>query len=380
MLIARTIKGKGVSLFADRDGWHGKPLPKEKLDQALRELGEVDKSVTGGIRPPEDQRPAAAAAKEIPAPHYELGQAVATRQAFGQALVRIYPQFPAMVSLDAEVSNSTMAGLFKEAYPERFFEMYIAEQNMAGAALGFARRGKIPFVSTFAAFLSRAYDQIRMSQYSDANIKFVGSHAGVAIGEDGPSQMGLEDIAFFRTLRNGVVLYPSDAMSTERLVEAAARHQGLVYIRTTRGGTPVIYGPDETFAIGGCKVLRRSADDRLTLIGAGITLHEVLAARDILAGEGIAARVIDLYSIKPLDTETLRQAAAATGVILTVEDHFPEGGLGEAVRSALWDTGARIASLAVGQKPKSGKPEELLDFEEISCQAVVRRGKELLGG
>jgi transketolase len=219
-----------------------------------------------------------------------------------------------------------------------------------------------------------------MSQYSDANIKFVGSHAGVAIGEDGPSQMGLEDIAFFRTLRNGVVLYPSDAMSTERLVEAAARHQGLVYIRTTRGGTPVIYGPDETFAIGGCKVLRRSADDRLTLIGAGITLHEVLAARDILAGEGIAARVIDLYSIKPLDTETLRQAAAATGVILTVEDHFPEGGLGEAVRSALWDTGARIASLAVGQKPKSGKPEELLDFEEISCQAVVRRGKELLGG
>jgi transketolase len=380
MLIARTIKGKGVSLFADRDGWHGKPLPKEKLDQALRELGEVDKSVTGGIRPPEDQRPAAAAAKEIPAPHYELGQAVATRQAFGQALVRIYPQFPAMVSLDAEVSNSTMAGLFKEAYPERFFEMYIAEQNMAGAALGFARRGKIPFVSTFAAFLSRAYDQIRMSQFSDANIKFVGSHAGVAIGEDGPSQMGLEDIAFFRTLRNGVVLYPSDAMSTERLVEAAARHQGLVYIRTTRGGTPVIYGPDETFAIGGCKVLRRSADDRLTLIGAGITLHEVLAARDILAGEGIAARVIDLYSIKPLDTETLRQAAAATGVILTVEDHFPEGGLGEAVRSALWDTGARIASLAVGQKPKSGKPEELLDFEEISCQAVVRRGKELLGG
>jgi transketolase len=305
---------------------------------------------------------------------------VATRQAFGQALVRIYPQFPAMVSLDAEVSNSTMAGLFKEAYPERFFEMYIAEQNMAGAALGFARRGKIPFVSTFAAFLSRAYDQIRMSQFSDANIKFVGSHAGVAIGEDGPSQMGLEDIAFFRTLRNGVVLYPSDAMSTERLVEAAARHQGLVYIRTTRGGTPVIYGPDETFAIGGCKVLRRSADDRLTLIGAGITLHEVLAARDILAGEGIAARVIDLYSIKPLDTETLRQAAAATGVILTVEDHFPEGGLGEAVRSALWDTGARIAGLAVGQKPKSGKPEELLDFEEISCQAVVRRGKELLGG
>jgi transketolase len=249
---------------------------------------------------------------------------------------------------------------------------------MAGAALGFARRGKIPFVSTFAAFMSRAYDQIRMSQYSDANIKFVGSHAGVSIGEDGPSQMGLEDIAFFRTLLNGVVLYPSDAVSTERLVEEAARHQGLVYIRTTRGATPVIYGADEIFTIGGCKVLHQSDNDQITLIGAGITLHEALAARELLAGEGIGVRVIDLYSIKPLDTETLRRAAETTGLLLTVEDHFPEGGLGEAVRTALWDTGAKVASLAVGKKPKSGKPAELLDFEELSSRAIVRRVKELL--
>jgi transketolase len=378
MIIAGTVKGKGVSRFADQDGWHGKPLAREELDRALSELGEVDKFVRGGIRPPEDLVPAALPTGKIPDPQYEIGKSVATRLAYGKALVRIYPGFPAMVCLDAEVSNSTMAENFKDAHPERFFEMYIAEQNMAGAALGFARRGKIPFVSTFAAFMSRAYDQIRMSQYSDANIKFVGSHAGVSIGEDGPSQMGLEDIAFFRTLLNGVVLYPSDAVSTERLVEEAARHQGLVYIRTTRGATPVIYGADEIFTIGGCKVLHQSDNDQITLIGAGITLHEALAARELLAGEGIGVRVIDLYSIKPLDTETLRRAAETTGLLLTVEDHFPEGGLGEAVRTALWDTGAKVASLAVGKKPKSGKPAELLDFEELSSRAIVRRVKELL--
>ncbi len=226
MIIAGTVKGKGVSLFADQEGWHGKTLPKEDLDKALSELGEVDKSFRGGIRSPEDLEPAFPHLGKLAEPNYEMGKSVATRKAYGQALVRIYPQFPAIVSLDAEVSNSTMAVYFKDAHPERFFEMYIAEQNMAGAALGFARRGKIPFVSTFSAFMSRAYDQIRMSQYSDANIKFVGSHAGVSIGEDGPSQMGLEDIAFFRTLLNGVVLYPSDAMSTERLVEAAAAMRG----------------------------------------------------------------------------------------------------------------------------------------------------------
>jgi transketolase len=378
MIIARTIKGKGVSLFADKNGWHGKTLPKEDLDKALRELGEIDKSARGTIPVPEDENPPLRRPESIPEPEYDIGKEVPTRNAYGNALQRIFPRYPGIVSLDAEVSNSTRAEYFKKVYPERFFEMYIAEQNMAGAALGLARRGKIPFVSTFAAFMSRAYDQIRMSQYSDANIKFAGSHAGVSIGKDGPSQMGLEDIAFFRTLLDSVVLYPGDAVSTERLVEAAAQYQGIVYIRTTRGATPVIYGPEESFLIGGCKVLHRSENDEITLVGAGITLHEILAARDMLAGENITARVIDLYSIKPVDVRTLRQAATDTATILTVEDHFPEGGLGEAVRSALWDTGATVASLAVGKKPKSGSPEELLEFEDISRRAIARRAMELL--
>jgi transketolase len=377
MIIARTIKGKGVSLFEDKNGWHGKPLPRKDLDQALDELGEIDKSVIGTIRKPENQHPSARRVTDIEGPKYDNSADVATRNAYGKALKRIYPKYPAIVSLDAEVSNSTKAEFFKESWPERFFEMYIAEQNMAGTALGFARRGKIPFVSTFSAFMSRAYDQIRMSQYSDANIKFVGSHAGVSIGQDGPSQMGLEDIAFFRTLLDSVVLYPCDAVSTEKLVEEAAQYRGIVYLRTTRGATPVIYGPEESFPIGGCKVISQSNNDAITLISAGITLHEVLAARHILAAENIAARVIDLYSIKPIDTRTLQKAAAETDIILTVEDHFPEGGLGEAVRSALWDTGAKVASLAVRKKPKSGKPAELLDFEEISRQAIVRHAREL---
>jgi transketolase len=256
--------------------------------------------------------------------------------------------------------------------------MYVAEQNMAGAALGFACRGKIPFVSTFAAFMSRAYDQIRMSQYSDGNIKFVGSHAGVSIGQDGPSQMGLEDIAFFRTIHKGVVLYPCDAVSTEKIVEAAAVHRGLVYIRTTRGGTPVIYDQEENFPIGGCKVLRQSAEDRVTVVGAGVTLHEALAAYDELSRENILIRVIDLYSIKPLDEETLREAAQVTDVMLVVEDHYPEGGMAEAVRTALWEARVPVVSLAVRRKPKSGTPEELLNFEEISRGAIVARVRKLI--
>jgi transketolase len=271
-----------------------------------------------------------------------------------------------------------MAVSFKEEQPERFFEMYIAEQNMVGAALGFAIRGKIPFVSTFAAFMSRAYDQIRMSQYSDANLKFVGSHAGVSIGMDGPSQMGLEDIAFFRTILNGLVFYPCDAVSTEKLVAEAARYQGIVYLRTTRMSTPVLYGLDEEFPVGGCKVLRHSDADLVLLVGAGVTVHEALAACDNLHEEGISVGVIDLYCIAPIDEKTLRQVAGSTGLVLTIEDHFPAGGIGEAVRSALWDTGIPVASLAVRKKPKSGKPQELLDFEEISATAIAAKVRELL--
>lgn len=377
MIIAKTVKGKGVSFLEDRNGWHGKALKPEEFQQALAELGEIDKTVRGEIAPPEDRFPEKPAAR--PAPHfsYPPEKPVATRAAYGNALKRLYPQFPAIVSLDGEVSNSTMAEYFAKAFPERFFEMYVAEQNMVGAALGLACRGKIPFISTFAAFLTRAFDQIRMSQYSDPNLKFVGSHAGVSIGEDGPSQMGLEDLAMFRTILNSVVLYPCDAVSTERLVEEAAKHQGIVYIRTTRSATPILYGPEEAFPIGGCKVLRRSSRDAVTVVTAGITVFEALAAYEELREEGIAMRLIDLYSLKPLDEAALTDAARETRAILTVEDHYAEGGLGEAVKSALATTGTPVYSLAVRKKPQSGKPKELLDYEEISQKAIVARVKAL---
>src|SRR5512139_456736 len=254
MIIARTIKGKGVSFIEDKNGWHGKTLKKEECDRALKELGEVDKSLRGEIGKPEDLKPEEgvpeASEKKM---DYTREKSVATRKAYGNGLVRIFPKFPKIVSLDGEVCNSTYAEIFREAYPEQYFEMYIAEQNMVGTALGLCRRGKIPFVSTFSAFMTRAFDQIRMSQYSNPNIKFVGSHAGVSIGQDGPSQMGLEDIAMFRAVLDSVVLYPCDAVSTEKLVEEAAKHHGLTYLRTTREATPVLYREDEKFVIGGSK-------------------------------------------------------------------------------------------------------------------------------
>jgi transketolase len=256
--------------------------------------------------------------------------------------------------------------------------MFIAEQNMAGVALGLACRGKIPFASSFAAFWSRAYDQIRMSQYSNANIKFVGSHAGVSIGQDGPSQMGLEDLAFFRTLFGAAVLYPSDAVSTEKLVEAAAAYDGLVYIRTTRMGTAMLYDADTDFPIGGSQTLRRSTHDAATVIGAGVTLHEALKAYETLKGAGITIRVIDLYSVKPVDAATLKQAAAETEHLITVEDHAAQGGLADAVREALSLEGVRLHALAVRRKPKSGKPQELLGFEGIGHDAIVAKVRELV--
>jgi transketolase len=371
MIIAWTIKGKGVSFLEDRNGWHGKALSREQLAQALPELGPVDKGVRGKITRPQDLRPQEVQPQKAAQVSYELGASLATRKAYGNALKRLYPQYPGMVSLDGEVSNSTYAEIFKEAYPQRFFEMYIAEQNMVGAALGLACRGKLPFVSTFAAFLSRAFDQIRMSQYSDANLKFCGSHAGVSIGEDGPSQMGLEDLAMMRAVLNSVVLYPCDAVSTEKLVEAMAEYQGIAYLRTTRMGTPVIYRGDEEFVIGGSKVLRQSPGDLATVVAAGVTVFEALKAYDELKKGGIAIRVIDLYSVKPVDAKTLMEAARATKFLVTVEDHFPEGGLAEAVQSALAAQPAPVYSLAVRRKPKSGKPAELLDYEEISQNGIV---------
>jgi len=281
--------------------------------------------------------------------------------------------------LDGEVSNSTYSEIFRDRYPDRFFEMYIAEQNMAGAALGLSTRLKVPFVSTFAAFFTRAYDQIRMGRYSDANIKFCGSHAGVSIGEDGVSQMGLEDIAMFRAVLDSVVLYPSDAVSTERLVEEMAKHRGISYIRTTRMETPIIYDVDDKFHIGGCRVLTESGKDVATVVAAGVTLHEALQAYEELKKEDILIRVIDLYSIKPLDQAALLHAAQATKAIITVEDHFAEGGIGEAVLGALSGHPVPVYSLAVRKMPKSGRPRELLDYEEISAKAIMAKVRSLRG-
>lgn len=379
MIIAKTIKGKGVSFIEDKNGWHGKALNREQLGQALKEMGEIDKSVRGDMAKPEDLRPETRTPQAVQKILYLADTPVATRKAYGNAIARIFPKYPDIVVLDAEVSNSTHADIFREKYPERFFEMYIAEQNMVGAALGLSRRNKIPFISTFAAFFTRAFDQIRMSRYSDANIKFVGSHAGVSIGEDGVSQMGLEDIAIFRTILDSVVLYPSDAVSAEKLVEEAARHKGMVYIRTTRNAMPIIYKTNEEFPIGGSKVLKQSDKDVITVVGAGITVHEALGAYEELRKEGIFIRIIDLYSIKPADMTNLRKAANITQAIITVEDHFAEGGIGEAVRSLMADVDVPVHSLSVQKMPRSGKTGELLDYEEISKSAIIKKVREILG-
>ena len=390
MIIAKTLKGKGVSFIEDKDGWHGKALSKEELVLALKELGEVNKTVKGEVVKPEvvetkNEELRMNIQYPISNIQYPTDKPVATRKAFGNALLNIYAEFPNMVVLDAEVSNSTYTEFFKKAHPERFFEMYIAEQNMVGVATGLDRRGKLVFASTFAAFFARAFDQIRMSQYAESNIKFIQSHAGVSIGEDGASQMALEDLAMFRSLLNIVVLYPCDAISEEKLVVAAARHKGNVYIRNTRKETPILYSPTEEFPIGGSKTVRSSDSDVVTVIGAGVTLFEVLKAYDELQKEGINIRVVDLYSIKPLDSAMLAKAAQETKAIITVEDHYAEGGLGEATATAVAELRMKneecrilVIRLAVRKMPKSGKPEELLAYEEIDAKAIVKKVKEII--
>lgn len=379
MIIAKTIKGKGVPAVEDKNGWHGKALKKEDVEQAINLLEPFDRSMRGQMGKPENLAPQKRKPEKISAPaDYRQGEQVATRKAYGNALKRFYPAYPDMVVVDGEVNNSTYAEIFAEAYPDRYFEMFIGEQNMVGAAVGLSARGKLPFVSTFAAFLSRAYDQVRMSQYSDVKITFCGSHAGVSIGQDGPSQMGLEDIAMFRSIIGSVVFYPADAVSTEKIVEQAANHRGIAYIRTTRGATPVIYSADDTFPVGGNKVLRKSEHDLVAVITAGITLFEALAAHEQLGKENISIRVIDLYCIKPIEVHTLEQALSGVRAVVTVEDHHAEGGLGEAVRSALADSAIPVRSLAVRRIPRSGKPAELLDYEEISRTAIAAKVKELL--
>lgn len=384
MLIARTVKGQGVSFLADTNGRHGKALDDDELKKALQELGETDSSLRGAFAPPKDppRRTSEGTGQSDGARaeglEYRIGADVATRAAYGSALKRIAGRYPHLIALDGEVSNSTHAEDLKDERPDQFFEMFIAEQNMVGAATGLALRGKLPFVSTFAAFFTRAFDQIRMSRHSDATIKFVGSHAGVSIGEDGPSQMGLEDIAMFRSVPDSVVLYPSDAVSTERLVEAMAQHPGIAYLRTTRGKTPVLYRADEPFPIGGAKVLRKSSRDRLTVVAAGITLHEALKAYEQLRDEEIPIRVVDLYSVKPLCKATLTAAARETGKIITVEDHYAAGGIGEAVCHSLSHERVLIRALAVNQRPRSGNPETLLDTSGISARKIIQAVHDML--
>ncbi len=386
MIIAKTFKGAGVSFLQDKDNWHGKALNPEELEKALVELGPVEKMV-GKIAKPVIARPRSGEAISVRSgsriksgmTEYKLGEMIATRKAYGTALVKLVKQRPDVLVLDAEVSNSTMAESVKKEFPERFFEMFIAEQNMAGTALGLSRRGKIPFASTFAAFWSRAFDQIRMSQYCDPNIKFVGSHAGVSIGEDGASQMALEDIAMFRTLLNGTVLYPSDAVSAEKLVAGSANHKGNVYLRMTRAETPVIYKNDEDFPIGGLKIHKgQNKGMRVVVVGAGITLHEALKAQIELAKEKIEIDVVDLYSIKPLDEKTLIRLSKNSIAVITVEDHYKEGGIGEAVTSALSGLNVPVISLAVSKMPRSGKPAELLGYEEIDAKAIMKKVKKLI--
>jgi transketolase len=329
-------------------------------------------------KPEADAQPHEFETGPLELPVYELGDEVATRKAYGEALAAVGSADGLVVALDGEVSNSTFAEIFAAAHPERYFEMYIAEQQMAAAAVGIQVRGWKPFASTFAAFWSRAYDFVRMAAISRANIRLCGSHAGVSIGEDGPSQMALEDLAAFRAVHGSTVLYPSDGNSTAKLVAEMAEREGIVFLRTTRGATPVLYGADEEFPIGGSKVVRDGDD--VTLVGAGITLHEALKAADTLAEEGVSARVIDLYSVKPIDADTLRGAAEATSGIVTVEDHWPEGGIGEAVLSVFAEAeeGPRVVRLAVSDMPGSGKPDELIAAAGIDAEHIVAAARKLV--
>jgi transketolase len=389
MILARTIKGKGISFVEGKEGWHGKPLKKgEELDRAIAELESQFVPMPGGgtsaanvaslIEKPPSSTRAAETRRPIAPPAYSKGQEVATREAYGTALVKLGEADARVVALDADVKNSTFSEKFGKTIPSRFYETYIAEQAMVGAAMGLAARGAIPFPSTFACFLTRAADFIRMAAISNVNVKFAGSHAGISIGEDGPSQMALEDLALFRAEPNITVLYPCDGVSAERMVTLAADQPGLVYIRTSRPKTPVIYSNDETFVVGGSKVLRSSGDDAVTVIGAGVTVYEALTAYDRLKSAGTSIRVIDLYSVAPVDRATLVAAGKATGGrFVTVEDHYAAGGIGDAVAEAIAPEGWTVHRLAVREIPRSGKPEELLDRFGISANHIVDAVRKL---
>lgn len=380
VILAKTYKGAGVSFLQDRDGWHGKPLNKDEAAKAIAELQPTARPAAGVAIPAPNPLPAPAHAvpASYPPLNYQPGDAVATREAYGSALARIGEADARVVALDGDTKNSTFADKFLKKLPERFTECFIAEQNMVGVATGFGARGKVPFVSTFACFLARAYDQIRVAGISMANLKLAGSHVGVSIGEDGPSQMALEDLAMMRAIAGSTVLYPSDAVSTEKLVEQMALNKGIHFLRTSRPKTPVIYRNDEAFPIGGAKVLRQEAGDKVTVVAAGVTLHQALKAADTLKADGIGITVIDAYSVKPLGKDIIRLAAAKTNhIVVTVEDHYAEGGLGDAVAGELSAAGIKVHKLAVRELPRSGKPEELLARFGIDAAAIVKLVKSL---
>jgi transketolase len=380
VVIAKTLKGKGVSAVEDKPGFHGKAL--DDPDAAIAELGGQRDLRIEVAKPEGDAPPAPAREEQLELPTWQIGEEVATRLAYGEALAALGTADTQVVALDGEVSNSTYAEIFAKAHPERYFEMYIAEQQLIAAAVGLQTRGWKPFASSFAAFFSRAYDFIRMAAISQANLRLSGSHAGVSIGEDGPSQMALEDIAALRAVHGSTVLHPCDANQTAALVAEMAEREGIVYLRTLRPATPVLYGPEKDFPIGGSKVPRSSDDDDVAIVAAGITVHEALKAAVALAEDGISARVIDLYSIKPLDVETLREAAEATGGrLVTVEDHWPQGGLGEAVLAAFADAEERprVTVLAVSDMPHSGKPAELLAAAGIDAEHIAQAARKLVG-
>jgi transketolase len=380
VILAKTLKGGGVSFLQDKEGWHGRALSKEEAARAIAELQPTAKSGIGHPIEAPSQLPAPKneAPPGYPGLTYKPGDMVATREAFGSALVRIGGADSRLVAMDGDTKNSTFSEKFLKRFPDRFTECFIAEQCMVGVAMGFATRGKVPFASTFACFLTRAYDQIRVAGISGTNLKLVGSHVGVSIGEDGPSQMGLEDIAMMRAVAGCTVLYASDAVCAEKLADQMAAHKGLYFLRTSRPKTAVIYNNDEAFPIGGAKVLRQSAEDKVTVVAAGVTLYEALKAADTLKGEGIGITVIDAYSIKPLGKDVIKAAAQKTkNLVVTVEDHYAEGGLGDAVAGELSAEGIKVHKLAVRELPRSGKPAELLAHYGIDTNAIVSKVKAL---
>ncbi|MGI5400883.1 transketolase [Streptomyces sp. CA-135486] len=378
-VIARTRKGRGVKAVEDREGMHGKPLPD--ADEAIEELGGPRFLRVEVQSPPAARVLHGALSAHLERPRFDVGDSVATRTAYGQALAALGSVRGDVVALDGEVGDSTRTEYFAKAHPSRYFECYIAEQQLVAAAVGLQARGYVPYASTFAAFLTRAHDFIRMAAVSRASINVVGSHAGVAIGQDGPSQMGLEDLAMFRAVHGSTVLYPCDGNQTARLVEAMAELPNVSYLRTSRGDTPVVYGPDEEFPVGGSKVLRSGEQDRVTIVAAGVTVHEALAAAELLDRENIAVRVVDLYSVKPVDAQTLQRAGDETGCLLTVEDHRPEGGLGDAVAEAFSDGRPvpRLVRLGVRNMPTSATPEEQLRVSGIDADSIAAAVRLLVG-